>query len=240
MKKAALIFSIITAFVYLGTTKFQDMRKIDNLTGKKYNFLTITSEVYYKMLNCGYRRPHVMCKCDCGETKECDAYHVLNSKVISCGCKWGGRTTHGLSKHRLYAVWEGIKARCYNPNYNQYCDYGGRGIKMCDEWRYDAESFIRWSMENGWKKGLTIERENNDGNYEPSNCKYATWKEQGKNKRSNRYLTCNGKTMTIGEWKIELGCSEAVIRNRLKNPKWTVEQALTIKPQIGRNQYSKI
>ena len=217
------------------------MRKIDNIVGKKYAFLTVIAEPHFKETITPSRkghRPYVYCKCDCGETKEVDAYHILSGKVISCGCKWGGHVTHGLTNHRLYNVWEGIKARCNNPNYNQYKDYGGRGIKICDEWANDASVFIKWGIANGWRKGLTIERVDNDGNYEPSNCKWVTWIEQGKNRRNTRKLTYMGRTLRIEEWAKELGFCHGTINDRIYNRKWSVDRALSVPPVKGRNQYT--
>ena len=95
--------------------------------------------------------------------------------------------THGLSGHPIYRVWSTIKTRCYNNNYAQFRYYGGRGINICDEWFDTPKEFIKWAKNNGWQKGLSIDRINNDGNYEPSNCRFVTNYVNQKNKRSNRF-----------------------------------------------------
>ena len=97
----------------------------------------------------------------------------------SCGCFWEEivseiNTKHGYYKHPLYGIWNNVKSRCSNKNNKDYKDYGGRGITICDEWKGGPKSFIEWSENNGWKKGLYIDRKNNDGNYCPSNCRFVT------------------------------------------------------------------
>lgn len=104
--------------------------------------------------------------------------------------------THGLTKTRLYTTWGGMKARCNDKNDK---DYGGRGIKVCDEWQ-EFEPFYQWALNNGYQDNLTIDRIDVNGDYEPNNCRWATKKEQGRNTRFNRYLTYKGETKTMSEW----------------------------------------
>lgn len=104
---------------------------------------------------------------------------------------------HGLSKHPLYSVWEYMKARCYNKNTIRYNNYGGRGIRICDEWRNIPKAFIEWGLSNGWQKGLQIDRIDNDGNYEPSNCRFVTNRKNNLNKRE---FQSNNKTGFVGVW----------------------------------------
>lgn len=111
---------------------------------------------------------------------------------------------------------------------------------MCDEWLNDGGEFVRWALANGWQKGLTIERVDNDGNYEPSNCKFVTWVEQCKNKRNTRRYTINGKSLMIKEWAEELGISVHTIQNRLYTQKWDIERSFLTPAVKGRNQYGKI
>ena len=115
---------------------------------------------------------------------------------------------------RLKIAWKNMRQRCYNPNFIYYCNYGGRGITICDEWQ-DFYAFERWAYANGYSDELTIDRIDNNGNYEPSNCRWVTMKVQNNNKRSNRLITYNGKTQTESQWADELGISFAVLRNRL-------------------------
>ena len=91
-----------------------------------------------------------------------------------------------MSYSRLYKVWQGMKTRCYNPNFIYYCNYGGRGIMICDEWKNDFSKFYELAINNGYKEGLTIDRINNDGNYEPDNCRWITRAEQNRNQRKTK------------------------------------------------------
>lgn len=112
-------------------------------------------------------------------------------------------TTHGLCYHPLYTVHQSMIRRCYSPKFINYYNYGGRGITVCDEWK-DFLNFYKWAITNGYEKGLSIDRVNNNGNYEPSNCKWSTSYEQNNNQRSNRYFTFNGETKTMTNWAREL------------------------------------
>lgn len=146
-----------------------------------------------------------LCKCDCGNTKIVRGTHLQAGKIKSCGClvRETSRetlSTHRLSKTRLYRVYCGIKARCYNPKNECYRIYGGRGITMCEEWKNNFLSFYNWAINNGHREDLSIDRINNDGNYEPNNCRWATPKEQSNNTRRCIYVTYNNETHTITEW----------------------------------------
>lgn len=109
---------------------------------------------------------------------------------------------HGLIGTRIYRIWANIKVRCFNKNKNEYKYYGGRGITVCKEWKNNFQAFYDWAMANGYRDDLTIDRINNDGNYEPSNCRWITKKEQCNNKRNNRVCEVNGKTYTVAELAI--------------------------------------
>lgn len=123
------------------------------------------------------------------------------------------REHHGQSGTKLYYVWIGMKDRCFNPRNKNYPNYGGRGISVCPEWlRYIP--FQEWARKNGYKEGLTLDRINNDGNYEPSNCRWVTNREQQYNKRSNRLITYKGVTKTLTEWAAELGVAKSTLYRR--------------------------
>ncbi|OEH55922.1 hypothetical protein AQ616_18975 [Oceanobacillus sp. E9] len=135
-------------------------------------------------------RSFYLCKCSCGNEKVIRRDHITSGATKSCGClekeNLKGlefKETHGQTKTRLYYVWNSMRMRCRNPNTNNYHNYGGRGISVCKEWNDSFEPFYEWAVKNGYRPGLTIERINNDGNYEPSNCKWATYKEQSANTR---------------------------------------------------------
>lgn len=120
-----------------------------------------------------------------------------------------------------------MKSRCLNPKSARYNCYGGRGIKVCDRWLESFENFYT-DMLSTWKQGLTLERINNDGNYEPSNCKWATLKEQGNNRSTNTKITYKGRTQNISEWAREYGIKNpGTLSNRVFIHKWDIEKALT-------------
>lgn len=148
---------------------------------------------------------------------------------------------HGKRNTRLYRIWLQMKNRCYNKRSDRYKDYGGRGIVVCVEWRNSFELFYDWSMSHGYSDELTIDRIDNDGNYEPSNCRWVTIKEQSRNTRNNRSLTLNGETHCLIEWAEITGLGRQCIYNRLRYG-WTVEDALT-KPKgynVGVSKTNKI
>ena len=111
-----------------------------------------------------------------------------------------------------------------------YKNYGGRGIRVCDEWKDDFEPFMKWAQENGYKEGLSIERIDVNGNYEPSNCKWITPKEQYLNRTDSHLITAFGKTQTIKEWADESGLKYNTIERRINQYGWTAEEAVTVKP----------
>lgn len=120
-----------------------------------------------------------------------------------------------------------MKRRVLNPNNKGYQDYGGRGIKICDEWISSFESFYAWAMNNGYKEGLTIERKNVNGDYCPENCCWITRKEQARNKRNTKWLEFNNERKTAKEWSKELGINYYTLMRRLNFYHWTVEKTLT-------------
>lgn len=151
-----------------------------------------------------------ICKCDCGNIRNVHEDTLLNGKSKSCGCLQKEVTSirlkkHNLSKTRLYRIYYGIKERCYNVNDKRYKDYGGRGITMCDEWRNSFVNFYKWSIDNSYKDNLTIDRINNNGNYEPNNCKWSTKTEQDYNKRTNIFFEFCGVKKCLKEWTNLMG-----------------------------------
>lgn len=132
-----------------------------------------------------------------------------------------------------------MKRRCYNPEEKFYKDYGGRGIKICDEWMDKKEghsNFQKWAVENGWEEGRSIDRIDVNGNYEPSNCRWATPEEQANNRRNNNYITINGVTKTTSEWARQIGISQNAFTGRI-NSGWTGEELL--KPKFKPLKMSK-
>lgn len=132
---------------------------------------------------------------------------------------------------RLWSIYHDIKKRCNNPNSSRFKDYGGRGIKMCDEWLNDFDSFADWSKNNGYSDELTIDRKDVDGNYEPQNCRWITIKEQCRNKRNTVLVEYNGVTKPLIVWCEELGLIYDTMHDRIKKRGWSVEKAFETKSQ---------
>lgn len=133
-------------------------------------------------------------------------------------------------KERLMVIRHSMYCRCYYPATHGYQRYGGRGIKMCDEWVKNPSSFYEWAINNGYKRGLTIDRIDVNGNYEPSNCRWATKEEQESNKRTNRKITYKNETKTLSQWAREYNINKTTLSDRLKAG-IPIDEALT-KPVI--------
>lgn len=133
---------------------------------------------------------------------------------------------HGLRNTRLYNIWRSMRQRCSNPKCVNYHNYGGRGISVCSEWDQDFVSFYQWAITNGYSDELCIDRIDCNGNYEPINCRWASYKKQNNNRRSSKYLVFNSQKHTIAEWADITGIKAATIGARL-NRGWTAEEALT-------------
>lgn len=143
-----------------------------------------------------------LCLCDCGNTKVIRGDSLLTGKTLSCKCLnneiASSRATHGRGGTRLYSAWNAMKQRCHNPNSTEYHNYGGRGIIVCERWRDSFENFLADMGER--PEGMSIDRIDNDGNYEPGNCRWATSAEQARNKRTNNLVTFQNRTLTVMDW----------------------------------------
>lgn len=148
------------------------------------------------------------------------AASVERSKELSKYC-------HRNYTHPVYNSWKGMRRRCNSPYATGYKNYGGRGINVCEEWDKDPLAFIHWSLEHGWKPGLTLDRIDNNGNYCPENCRWISRAEQLLNRRNNRILKLNGKSQTMKEWADELGIRPQTLSNRVNRSGWSDEKALT-------------
>lgn len=158
------------------------------------------------------------CECDCGNTTIVCGSSLRKGHTRSCGCLVRETTRelnmiHGMAGTRIYGVWSNMKGRCYNPNKEHYCCYGGRGISVCGEWM-EFGNFYLWAMENDYSDDLTIDRIDSDGDYEPSNCRFVTLKEQAQNKRNNINIEYDGKTVGIGELSEISGLKYETLRQR--------------------------
>lgn len=218
------------------------LRDPNRMIGKKYGMLTVIKQVEDKICPSGNHETRYECVCDCGNVTIVYGNYLRNGHTKSCGCITKDRLiamhkTHGKSKSRLYKVWKGIRSRCNNPNNKSYHNYGGRGIKLCDEWN-DFESFKEWAYANGYdenanKNQCTIDRIDANGDYCPENCRWITTKEQNSNKRNNHYIELDGVVHTITQWCDIYGIHVGTVRQRLKCG-WSEMDAITIKPNYRK------
>lgn len=175
-----------------GCAMYQD------LSGRKFGRLTVVSLAEKRK---GFY--YWNCKCECGNEVVIKAGYLTNGDTKSCGCLYKERSSskkHGYRRTRLYGIWCAIKTRCCNNKFKEYHNYGGRGIAICEEWKDNFQVFYDWAMANGYAENLTIDRFDNDGNYEPSNCRWITTKQNSRNRSNNVFLTVNGETKCVAEW----------------------------------------
>lgn len=197
--------------------------RFEDLTGKRFNKLVVI-----KRIKRNSRQTYWECKCDCGNLTFTTSAHLKAGHTKSCGCLQKQTVknvmmTHGLTYTKLFKVWRGIKDRTLNRNDKHYKNYGGRGIKICDEWK-EFKQFYEWANNNGYIEGLTIDRIDNNGNYEPSNCRWVNMKIQQNNRSNNYYISYNGETHTLQQWSEILGIKYSTLYMRLTKYHWSIER----------------
>lgn len=205
------------------------MPKLIDLTGQKFGRLIVIKQVD----NDKHGNSYWSCLCDCGKKKIISGSHLRSGHTKSCGCLKVEKTIQRSTKHghnkkgkvsRTYKTWLGMIQRCNNPNVKHYNNYGGRGIVICDRWKNSFENFLEDMGEA--PVGHQIDRIDNDQGYFKENCRWATRKEQNRNRRDNHLITFNGKTQCIADWAEETGIAEGNILYRLKH-NWSIEKTLT-------------
>ena len=197
--------------------------KLVDMSGMKFERLEVLKRVMPS------NPPRWRCLCDCGCEIEVRGSHLRSGGTRSCGCLRSEKSrvrmqTHGRAGTREHRVWQSVRSRCENANIPSYSNYGGRGIKVCERWK----SFTAFLEDMGpCPDDRSIDRIDNDGNYEPTNCRWATRGEQANNKRNTRWVIYQGRRQTISQWAGELGMSRATLANRIYRKGWSLERAMT-------------
>lgn len=190
-----------------------------DLTGKRFNLWIVVSRAQNKN-----GRIYWNCRCECGTERPVLGQNLVNGTAKSCGCLnrlLASKRMKQMSHRdyetgtRLYEIWKNMKARC-SPR-DTTGRYYSRGIRVCDEWKNNYAAFMNWAIQNGYTNELTIDRINNDKGYYPENCRWATYKEQGNNKSTNRHIVFNGVKKTMSQWADELNLSYSTIKYRVNN-----------------------
>lgn len=171
------------------------------------------------------------CRCSCGKYAAVDGRSLRAGRskgCIQCHAATGPRRTHGGRGERLYTIWGRMIGRCENQNDKAFDRYGGRGIGVCGEWRSSFSEFRAWAIGSGYKPSLTIDRyPDNDGNYEPSNCRWATYTQQNRNRRDNKPITYQGERLLISEFAERFGLPADIVKNRITRYGWPIGLALS-------------
>lgn len=210
--------------------------------GQRFGRLTILKEIY--LLNKrGKLNRYAECLCDCGNTTKVfvpDLFKITKS----CGCLHNAmlserQITHGFSYTHIYDVFKNIKKRCYDPKNKDYKYYGARGISIYPEWLQNSGLFCIWAIKNGYKKGLQIERKNNNDNYTPENCAFVTPIVQQNNSRNNRIIEYNEERLTMAQFCRKYNLNYSMFSQRIRVAKQPVEKAIlncgvftSVKPYI--------
>lgn len=191
------------------------------------NGLTIISEGEIHVTPKGQKLRTYILICSCGKQFSALKGNVNKGHTKSCGCR---KPTHyhGLRDSPIYGSWDAMTQRCTNQNHRAYSNYGGRGISICEEWR-NFLKFHEWAINNGWATKMELDRKDNNGDYEPSNCRWVTHSVNNRNKRNNRLITHRGETKTLTEWAEVTGLSVKCIQGRIDTLRWEIEKTLTTK-----------
>lgn len=210
-------------------------RNAGDLTGMVFGRLTVLERAEDHVAPSGYKTPMWRCKCECGNEVVVRGKSLRKGETKSCGCLQRELSSerakvHGYYGERLNHVWNSMVQRCCNENNRAYHNYGGRGIKICDEWRNDYTAFREWALANGYDENAahgecTLDRIDVDGDYEPDNCRWISMHEQNFNRRDSLVFTYNGEEKTLKEWCNESDWSYDTVWHRLRRG-WTFEEAL--------------
>ena len=214
-------------------------KRVKDMAGQTFRKLTVLAFGYIKNHSAWWK-----CLCECGNTTIVQGASLRNGHTKSCGCLYTPlpprpkRTVPVMSEHPLYDTWKQMRHRCNRPSHKMYPHYGGRGIKVCDRWNVSFRNFLA-DMGDKPSPAHSLDRINNDGDYCPENCRWATQTEQTNNTRRSHLLTLNGKTQTVSQWARELGVHRGLFFGRLKDG-WSDYDTLTIPVEkIGETKFRK-
>lgn len=192
-------------------------KRAKDITGQRFGKLTVLA--FHGLSEGKSQIAKWLCQCDCGNTTVAFVTVLNSGRKTTCGCEKGQRISERIAKHGqhgtpTYLSWRSMKARCLNPSSPDYADYGGRGITVCDRWASSFEAFLADMGER--PTGLTLDRVDTNGNYEPGNCQWSTPKKQASNRRNNSLITYKGEEMTISEFAERVGLTRQSARYYLK------------------------
>lgn len=206
-------------------------KNFEDITGELFGELLVTTYVGRKYTPSGSFKSEWSCRCSCGTDVLATTPKLKSGAKTSCGCKTKLKISNTSRKHGLhstpeYVIWNGLRARCNNPYNKDWPNYGGRGIEVCRRWDTSVENFI---SDMGFRpsSGHSIDRIDVNGDYEPSNCRWATILEQNNNRRNTRKLTAFGITKSIKDWANEFNINVATIRGRIDKFNWSNELAIS-------------
>lgn len=196
----------------------------NDLTGQKFGRLTVVEYLPDKH--------KWLCKCDCGNYKEIFTSKLTSLHTKSCGCL---KNKYKITTHRIFSIWTNMLDRCsINSKRKDIIYYVQKGIKVCEEWK-TYENFEKWALENGYAENLTIDRIDEDRDYEPNNCQWITFAEQQRKKKCNRWFTYNGETKILSDWARERGIPVETLRDRIDMLGYSFEEAINKKPRLNKN-----
>ena len=195
--------------------------KTIDITGQRFGKLVALSFLGFKQVYTDRRRAAMwLCKCDCGKEVEVTYANLHSGHTKSCGCyqvdvQRERMTKHGMSRTRLNKIYRNMKTRCNNPNATGHEYYHDKGITVCQEWEESFESFVEWSMNNGYAPGLTLDRKDNSKGYSPGNCRWVTYKVQSRNTSHVHWINYHGTLMPLVDVAHELGVNPTTFRYHL-------------------------
>lgn len=216
--------------------------------GKRFERLVVLGKIFRTRQGGKkqFARWSCVCLCDCGNTIVARTSSIVDGGTVSCGCYAKEQTskrskTHGMTDHPLHVVWSGMKRRCNGTSKAHKKRYSDRGIRVCQEWENSFSAFKDWALANGWEPGLQIDRfPDNDGDYEPNNCRFVTGQVNCNNKENTRFIEAFGETKSVGDWSRDERCKVDIkcLQDRLKKG-WDGETAIST-PPLSRSEIAKI